>query len=115
MTLTLQALREANIARVPSFRNRKGELVDCSTWDLSRWSNATLGELGEAANIVKHIEVGDLTLEEARPLLAAELADTLVYLSLYANFAGIDLAAATIEKFNAVSIRCKSPVRLVEG
>lgn len=77
--LSFQTLREANMQRLPQFKNRKGEpahsKADGSDWKLSAWSNATLGELGEAANIIKKIERGDLTREEALPLLEKELAE----------------------------------------
>lgn len=107
--LTFNVLREANKQRLPQFKNKNGEPAhakpDGSDWKLSAWSNATLGELGEAANLVKKIERGDLTLDDARDLLADELADVVTYLDIYAAQAGIDLGAATIRKFNRVSER----------
>ncbi len=117
--LCLAALRAANLARLPQFKNRRGTPAhakpDGSDWLLSQWSNATLGELGEAANLVKKIERGDMTLEEARAALAEELADVLIYLDIFAFRAGIDLGIATIAKFNKVSIRVGSTVRLEEN
>lgn len=114
--LTFDILRAANLARLPEFKNRKGEpahsKADGSDWDLSAWSNAVLGELGEAANIIKKIRRGDITLEEARPLLSREFADVQTYLDLLAFQAGIDLGAATIEKWNEVSERVGSDLRL---
>lgn len=114
--LALGALRAANTARLPEFRNARGEPAhsepDGSDWCLAQWSNACLGELGEAANIIKKIERGDVTMDDARPLLADELADTLTYLDLLAKRAGIDLSDATIAKFNRVSQRVGSTVRL---
>ncbi len=115
--LNLSILREANIARLPKFKNAKGELAhseaDGSDWALSAWSNAVLGELGEAANIIKKIERGDLSLEEARVSLAKEFADVLIYLDILAYRAGVDLGTATIDKFNEVSQRVKAAVYLV--
>lgn len=108
-SLTFAELRRANLQRLPLFKNRKGEPAhnqpDGSDWKLSAWSNATLGELGELANIIKKIERGDLTLDEARPLIAQELADTATYLDLLAFRAGVDLGEAVIDTFNKVSIR----------
>ncbi|MGY0711770.1 MazG-like family protein [Azospirillum argentinense] len=69
-------------------------------------------KLGETANLIKKIERGDLTLDEARPALAKELADVQTYLDLLAFRAGVDLGQATIAKFNEVSVRVGSPVRL---
>lgn len=115
-SLTFNALREANLKRLPLFKNSKGEPAnsqpDGSDWSLAQWSNATLGELGEAANIIKKIDRGDMTLDEARPLLAKELADTQTYLDILAYRAGIDLGAATIDKWNEVSKRIGVSVRL---
>jgi len=118
--LKLSALRAANEARLPTFRDRQGRLCHHEVpgqppgfdWALSQWSNALCGELGEAANLIKKIERGDMTLDEARVDLADELADVLTYLDLLAHRAGINLADATIRKFNRVSARVSSPVRL---
>lgn len=114
--LTFKELREANMRRLPTFKNAKGELShtnsDGSDWSLSDWSNATLGELGEAANIIKKVRRGDLTLDEARPALAKEFADVVTYLDILAYQARIDLGVATVEKFNEISRRVGSPVRL---
>ena len=114
--LTLRGLEAANRARLPEFRNARGELShegnDGKDWPLSKWMNAILGELGEAANIVKKIERGDFTLDEARAELGREFADVLTYLSIAATAADIDLGLATVEKFNEVSVRVGSRVRL---
>lgn len=115
--LSLNCLRTANIARISRFKNAKGEPahseMDGSDWALSAWSNATLGELGEAANLIKKIERGDLNLEQARPALAKEFADVLIDLDILAFRAGIDLGAATIDKFNEVSRKVGAAVYLV--
>lgn len=116
MALTFDDLRQANRSRLPQFKNRKGEYAhkqgDGSDWQLSAWFNATLGELGEAANLIKKIERGDISLEEARDDLAHELADVQTYLDILAFSAGIDLGEATARKFNMVSERVGSTVRL---
>lgn len=116
--LTFNALRGANCARLPEFKNARGEPAhsepDGSDWTLSAWSNAVLGELGEAANIIKKVERGDLTLDEARPALAKEFADVATYLDILAFRAGVDLGRATIDKFNEVSDRVGSRVYLSE-
>lgn len=114
--LTFNTLREANKARLPTFKNAQGKLAhseqDGSDWSLSQWSNAVLGELGEAANLIKKIERGDFTLEETREELAKEFADVMTYLDLLAMRAGVDLGRATMDKFNEVSDRVGSPVKL---
>lgn len=112
--LTFKILREANRKRLPKFRNAKGELthtVDNGTdWALSKWANAVLGELGEAANIIKKIERGDFTLEQARGDLEKELADVITYMDILACAAGVNLAKAVRLKFNEVSQRCGADV-----
>lgn len=114
--LSLNALRAANVARLPLFRNARGEVAhaepDGGDWALSAWCNAVLGELGELANLIKKIERGDCTLEEKRADVGKELADVLTYLDILAFRCGVDLGQATIDKFNEVSRRVGAPVRL---
>lgn len=114
--LTFNALRAANIARIPLFKNRRGEPAhpepDGSDWCLAQWCNAVCGELGEAANLIKKVERGDATLDLYRDLIAEELADVVTYLDILAFRAGVDLGAATVAKFNKVSKRVGCDVRL---
>ncbi len=114
--LSFNTLRSANIARLPQFKNAKGEPAhsepDGSDWCLAQWSNALAGEVGESANIIKKIDRGDITLAEARPLLAKEFADIVTYLDILAMRAGVDLGRATRDKFNEVSERVGSTVRI---
>lgn len=116
--LTFNVLRQANTKRLPTFRNRKGELshpLDGSNdWSLNDWGVAITGELGEACSILKQIRRGDISLDEARPALAKELADVVTYLDLLAKEAGIDLGRATINKFNEISERVSSPIEIKE-
>src|SRR5882672_8712220 len=67
-------------------------------WSLSDWMTATLGELGEAANVAKKlnrvrdgIPGNDKTPAELEAMLADELADAFIYLDLLAQSQGIDL------------------------
>lgn len=114
--LTFNELRDANTARLPQFKNSKGEPAhekeDGSDWSLAEWMNAVAGELGEAANIIKKIRRGDMTLDEAREMLAEEFADIVTYLDITAKQAGINLGEATIAKFNKVSERVGSNISL---
>lgn len=114
--LLFSALRRANLERLPLFKNAQGgpahSQPDGSDWALSAWCNATLGELGELANLIKKIERGDVTLEAARSKVADELADVVTYLDLLAFRCGVDLGAATIEKWNRVSERVGVAARL---
>lgn len=114
--LTFAALRKANLQRLPEFKNARGEPAhtepDGSDWCLAQWMNALTGEVGEAANIIKKIDRGDMSLDEARKMLADELADIQTYLDIVAYQAGVDLCAATIEKWNRVSERVGARTRL---
>lgn len=81
-----------------------------NSWSLSDWFTATLGELGEAANIAKKLNrVRDgipgnkETPEELQAKLGEELADAYTYLDLLAQAAGVDLEQAVIDKFNKKS------------
>lgn len=81
-----------------------------SDWSLSDWFTATLGELGEAANVAKKLNryrdgiKGNSESEvELRAHLADEIADTFIYLDLLAQAAGIDLEDAVRDKFNRTS------------
>ena len=115
-SLTFDALRQANLTRIPLFKNGKGEPAhsepDGSDWSLAEWCNAVTGELGEAANLIKKIGRGDLSLEEARLELGKEFADIQTYLDILAYQAGVDLGEATIQKWNEVSKRVGCNVRL---
>ena len=117
MKLDFATLRAANLARLPLFKNSKGEPAhsepDGSDWALSAWCNAVCGELGEAANIIKKIERGDLSLDEAREALGMEFADVVIYLDILAFRAGVDLGAATVAKWNEVSERVKCGLLIV--
>lgn len=114
--LDFATLRRANLMRLPQFRNKNGDRAhstdDGSDWALSAWCNAVCGELGEAANLIKKIERGDYTLEEKRHDLANEFADIVTYLDILAIRAGVDLGDATVAKFNEVSERVESTVRI---
>ena len=109
--LSFDTLRLANVARLPHFKDSHGRPAhlkpDGSDWSLGEWACAVLGELGEAANIIKKINRGDLTLDmpSDKRALADELADTLIYLDILAFRAGIDLGQAVVAKWNRTSER----------
>jgi NTP pyrophosphatase (non-canonical NTP hydrolase) len=122
-TLSFATLRKANLARCIQFRDSKGNLCHpngIDNWTASQWTNACFGEFGEAleclmklggiANMIKKIERGDKTMEEKRQEIAHEIADVQTYLDLLAAKLGIDLGAATAEKFNIVSRRVSADV-----
>ena len=114
--LTFNTLRGGNTARLPEFRNNKGEVAhgkaDGSDWSLNDWMVAVTGELGESANVLKKVRRGDLSIDEARPMLKQEFADVVIYLDIMAKQAGIDLGDAVMDTFNTKSIKVGSRVRL---
>lgn len=137
--LSFNALRGANKARLPQFKNKLGELahtrIDGSDWTPAQWLQAVVGELGEYANIRKKFERGDITFEQFEKEAKKELADVQTYLDILAmrcldikvnmdskgetfkqiaHPTGIDLGAATIDKFNEISERAGSDVYLCE-
>lgn len=105
--LTFNTLRRANEARLPVFRDDKQNIChsekDGSDWSPAQWLQAVVGELGEYANLRKKVERGDYTIEEAKPMLADELADVVIYLDILAKQLDIDLGQAVIEKWNKTS------------
>lgn len=124
--LSLRTLREANKARLPTFKNAQGQpahtTTDGSDWSPAQWLQALTGELGEYANWRKKFERGDITLEEFKVQAGKELADIQTYLDILAHRCldtadrvdphGVDLSFVTIEKFNEVSVRVGSPIRI---
>jgi len=115
--LKFSTLRYANLLRLPKFKNSKGELAhkesDGSDWSLGDWMTALTGEVGEAANILKKIKRGDVSLEESQENLAREFADIQIYLDILAYRCGINLSKAVVEKFNEVSDRVGADVFII--
>ena len=104
--------------RLPLFKNAKGEPAhsepDGSDWSPAEWLQAVVGELGEYANLRKKVERGDLSIKEAHPMLADELADTVIYLDILAAQLGIDLGKAIMSKWNRTSERVGAPLYIDE-
>lgn len=90
------------------------------SWTGADWSNAMQGEAGEAGNVVKKLRRAELGTQGAldppalalRAQLGDEIADTVIYADLLAQFYGLDLALCVARKFNAVSEREGFPERL---
>lgn len=88
----------------------KGFNHQISDWSLSDWMTATVGELGEAANVAKKlnrvrddIPGNSETPDELKAALADEIADTFIYLDLLAQSQGIVLQDAVLNKFRKTS------------
>lgn len=116
--LTYNTLRDANIRRLPEFRNSKGELThskeDGSDWSPAEWLEAVVGELGEYANFAKKFRRGDISEPEFLHHAGKELADVAIYLDILAYQLGINLGKEIIHKFNVVSDRVGASVYIRE-
>lgn len=117
-------LRQANLLRLPQFKNAIGEPAhskpDGSDWSPADWMTAVVGELGEAANLMKKLKRGDFgqvgspRYELAMVDLRKEFADVITYIDLLAVQFGVDLGEAVMRKFNEVSVRVGADVRIME-
>lgn len=114
--LTFNTLRQANLKRIPQFKNKHGNPAhtepDGSDWSPAQWLQAVVGELGEYANLRKKYERGDFTEAQFRAEAGKELADVQTYLDILAFRIGVDLGRSTIDKFNEVSERVGSSIRI---
>lgn len=103
MPLTFLELRIANIERCEeSFHSVEG-------WSPTDWACAAAGEMGEACNLIKKLRRGEAI---STTDIGNEIADTVIYLDLLAARLNISLAAAVKRKFNIVSDRVDSTVKL---
>lgn len=86
--LTFADLRAANIQRIRHFKNRFGAPAhskpDGSDWSPAQWLQATIGELGEFAEVRLQFERGEISAPEYQRAAQKELADAATYLSLLA-------------------------------
>ena len=116
MPMTFGQFSEANRARCESPQGFKHPL---SGWSMSDWMTAMVGEVGEAANVVKKLNryrdgvPGNKVPEaELRDQLRRELGDVFVYLDLMAQSLGFTIADAAVEVFNAKSAEIGCPIKL---
>jgi len=127
--LSFKALQEAARKRSKYFRNAQGGLArkEGQEWTPERWTLATMGELGEFANLLKKVLRGDFKVDleaiknlggvgfqdssedDLKTKLAFELADTAIYLALLADSLNIDLGEAVTQKFNRRSLEMPTP------
>ncbi|WP_104017815.1 MazG nucleotide pyrophosphohydrolase domain-containing protein [Roseovarius nitratireducens] len=114
--LTFQRFSRANRERCEA-DDGFGHLV--SDWTPAEWLAACVGELGEAAHVIKRISRQRDSLVESRfsddqikKMLAEEIADTVIYLDMLAHSQNIDLGAAIVDKFNRKSEEIGSSIVL---
>lgn len=103
--LTFDTLRAASLLRQSKY--------PCDGWSLSDWLVAIMGELGEAANVIKKVNRGDFTMAQAAPALAKEFADVQIYLDIIAGKCAFDLGQITVDKWNEVSARLGYEARII--
>lgn len=111
--LSFNELRDANVRRC------EDAFHPVVAWSPTDWATAMAGEVGEACNVVKKLrridsspQIGHAPVDALVADLAKELADTVIYADLLAARMGIDLGESVRAKFNEVSARVKSEVRL---
>lgn len=101
--LSFRELRAANVIRCEQSYFPVGH------WSPTDWGCAVAGEVGEMCNLLKKLLRGDDVPIES---IAKEIADAHIYLDLLAARLAIDTGAAIRSKFNEVSERKGSSVRL---
>jgi NTP pyrophosphatase (non-canonical NTP hydrolase) len=115
LPLSFPLLRLANVRRCEQVFHPLDE------WSITDWATAMAGECGEACNEVKKLRRLDgadasqdkpQARDRLREKIAHELADLVIYADLLAARLGIDLGDAVVEKFNEVSAKRDSTVRL---
>jgi NTP pyrophosphatase (non-canonical NTP hydrolase) len=128
-SLAFDELRKANTQRC----NERFHPVE--EWTPSDWGNAMAGEFGEVASELSDLFIlsmqffsklkacdtikkmlrqmeGDARYEELKKKLALELADVVIYADLLSVGLGIDLGESVRNKFNEVSVKRNSEIRL---
>ena len=116
MSLTFEAIRVANTTRCgQSFH-------PINSWSPTDWGCAMAGEVGEACNFLKKLRRLDdnkqlanipTNRDEIIADIAKELADVVLYADLLAARLNIDLGKSVADKFNEVSDRVKSDVKIM--
>jgi NTP pyrophosphatase (non-canonical NTP hydrolase) len=92
---------------------RSQEIYPDNKFDEYFYGLALAGEVGEACNILKKIKRGSKKLDEKTlEELRHELGDIATYLALLADRLGVQLDKAIVEKFNLVSNKYNSKVKL---
>lgn len=119
--LTFDQFRKVNVARcIDGFKRQIND------WTPTDWATAMAGECGEACNIIKKMrrlanvpeDVTGLTLADQYKYsqleleLADELSDLVTYVDLLAARFQIKLSKAVVSKFNEVSDRVNSTIKL---
>lgn len=107
--LTFNDFSDMNKARCEHIRGFNHKL---NSWSTSDWMTATMGELGEAANVIKKlnrvrdgIPGNSETEAELKSKLAEEIADSFIYLDLLAQSCGMRMEQIIRNKFHRTSLK----------
>lgn len=104
--LTFSRLREAN-------KLRRAEIhIAAKKYSKLEWAACLCGEAGELANFIKKDSRINYEGDVHKSEISKEIADCLIYLDLIANEYNINLEECVIEKFNEVSEKYGSNVKL---
>ncbi len=101
--LTFEEFSDKNRRRRKRFPSFKQE------WTPLEWSGALAGECGEAANLAKKLRRGDVVDIKD---IGKEIADVVCYADLLAASLGLSLQKCLVDKFNEVSDRVSSKIKL---
>ena len=116
MDLTFERLNRKNTVRCES------SYFPINDWSPTDWACAMAGEVGEACNLVKKLRrlddsdmepiERDQTIEILHEKIGKELADVVIYADLLATRLGLNLGECVVKKFNEVSDRVESDIKL---
>lgn len=105
-SLQFNQLRKANDRRAIEVFGHEAGLED---WSPAEWTNALAGEAGELCNLTKKmLRDGNISREE----IGKEIADVVIYADLVALRLGLKLEDLVRQKFNEVSDRRGSDIKL---
>ena len=100
--LTVDKLRTRSVKRATRYDNNE-------QFNLAHWAIALGAEVGDVLNLIKKTRRGDhISLEE----IGKELASVVIYADLMASHLGLKLDKLIQQKFNEVSDRIGSDVKL---
>lgn len=118
MSWLMMDFTACNIQRCQSVKGFKHAI---DSWSLSDWMTALVGEVGEAANIIKklnrirdNVPGNKESKDELYKSLESELADIFIYLDLLCIASGFFLHDIVPRKFDVTSEKIGYPKKIAE-